>query len=227
VSNSNYYEILGIWRDASPGEIEMAAQALLSRYRDALEEGEPDAAERLRAVEDACGTLLNAEARQLYDRRLLAGEEEPAEKRASRVTDVSAMRSSSWQPYLCVLLSIPVVLSALAAIIVSLLRIENLTSPVAFGGTIALTLIPASIVAFPLGFAVLVVGARRADAVRRLRLLEKKGTAVDPVALARVRQRAKNYELNNAAIWATRISLAVIVILWVWFATIFRARGLY
>jgi hypothetical protein len=231
---SNYYEILGVWRDASSGEIELAAQALSRRCQDALEEGDPEAAERLRVVEEARAVLLNAETRQLYDRQLLSAPgpvrsvgESPALPRTPEMSPARVAGSSSWQPYLCVLLSVPVVLSALVVVIVSLLRFQNLTSSAAFGDTIALALIPSSLVAFPLGFAVLVAGSRRIDAVRRLRVLEKRGTAVDPVALARLREQAKNYELNNAAVWATRISLGVIVVLWIWFATIYRARGAY
>jgi hypothetical protein len=185
----------------------------------------------LQAVEEARSTLVDAELRRIYDAQLLAGA--PAARSVggfsppSPATAAASRSELSWQPYLCVILSVPVVLAAMVVAIVSLLRFESLTSSIMFGDQIAIVLIPASLVAFPLGFAVLIAGARRSDAVRRLRLLERKGVNVDPIALAKLKRQAEGYELTRWAIWATRISLGLMIGLWIWFGTIFRARGLY
>ena len=62
---SNYYEILGVWRDASSGEIEQAAQTANRRYQDALAFGDPHAEEWLQIVKQARETLLEPEARRV------------------------------------------------------------------------------------------------------------------------------------------------------------------
>src|SRR5919206_3217277 len=68
----DYYELLGVARDADEREIKKAFRRLARRLHPDVSE-EPDAEVRFREISEAYEVLSNAETRQLYDRYGHAG----------------------------------------------------------------------------------------------------------------------------------------------------------
>lgn len=68
----DYYELLGVGRDASDAEIKRAFRRLARELHPDVSDL-PDAGERFRALAEAYEVLSNPETRQLYDRHGLAG----------------------------------------------------------------------------------------------------------------------------------------------------------
>jgi len=63
----DYYAILVIPRDATPGEIKRAYRKLAKRYHPDVNNS-PDAAERFRELTEAYDTLVDPDRRRRYDR---------------------------------------------------------------------------------------------------------------------------------------------------------------
>src|SRR6266446_6250030 len=66
-TDRDYYELLGIGRDASEAEIKRAFRQLAREFHPDVSEA-PDAQERFREVVEAYEVLSNTETRNLYDR---------------------------------------------------------------------------------------------------------------------------------------------------------------
>jgi len=64
----NYYEQLGIPRDADEKQIRMAYRRLARKYHPDVNSGQAESAERFKEVNEANEVLSNAESRKLYDR---------------------------------------------------------------------------------------------------------------------------------------------------------------
>jgi DnaJ-class molecular chaperone len=64
----NYYDLLGVSRDADEKQIRMAYRRLARKYHPDVNSSQDDAAERFKEVNEANEVLSNAESRKLYDR---------------------------------------------------------------------------------------------------------------------------------------------------------------
>ena len=211
---SNYYEILGVWRDASPTDIDLAAETLFEHWRGQLALHDPLASDWLQIIEQSRSTLLDPEARAAYDQQLAT----PAEE-----TEVFAP-GFPWRAYLCALLTVPVILSAFVLVLAGIANSAFLTDTTEFGDALLTTMIVASAIAGPCGLIVLMIAARGREAERRLRILETK-TGVDPAALAQIEAASRLSEFTDVAVWVTWGAEAVIVAFWVWFVALLVGTG--
>ncbi|MGD0272302.1 MAG: hypothetical protein ABSB96_01000 [Gaiellaceae bacterium] len=212
---SNYYEILGVWRDASSSDIDLASQTLFEHWQAQLALRDPLASDWLQIIEQARSTLLDMDARLAYDRLLAAPVEE---------TPVFAP-GFPWRAYLCALLTVPVILAAFVLVLAGIANSAFLTNSTEFGDTLLTTMIVASAVAAPCGLIVLMIAARGREAERRLRVLETR-TGVDPAALAQIEAASRLSEFTDVAVWVTWGAEAVIVAFWVWFVVLLVAVGI-
>ena len=131
---SNYYEILGVWRDASPSDIELATQTLFEHWQAQLALHDPIASDWLQIIEQARTTLLDPEARVAYDRQLAAPVEEAP----------VFSPGFPWRAYLCALLAVPIVLAAFLLLLAGVANSSSLTDSTNFGDALLTTMIVAT-----------------------------------------------------------------------------------
>jgi DnaJ-class molecular chaperone len=67
-AKQDYYEILGIKRDAKPEEIKKAYRRLARKYHPDVNPGDKAAEERFKAMSEAHDVLSDPKKRQVYDR---------------------------------------------------------------------------------------------------------------------------------------------------------------
>src|SRR5262245_18136093 len=67
-SKRDYYEILGVERDAGDEELKRAYRELAKKHHPDRNGGDPDAASRFQEVDEAYKVLADPEKRQRYDR---------------------------------------------------------------------------------------------------------------------------------------------------------------
>ena len=67
MSNRDYYEILGVGRNASEDEIKAAFRKLARQYHPDVSK-EPDAEEKFKEINEAYGVLSDTDKRTRYDR---------------------------------------------------------------------------------------------------------------------------------------------------------------
>jgi len=72
----DYYAILGVEPDASPEEIRRAYRRLARQYHPDVNNGDPEAEERFKAISQAYQVLSDPQRRAAYDRGGLVGEED-------------------------------------------------------------------------------------------------------------------------------------------------------
>jgi len=204
---SNYYEILGVWRDASADDIDLAAGTLFEHWQAQLALHDPLAPDWLQIVEQARSTLLDPGARTAYDQQLAAPVEDE---------DESVFAPGfPWQAYLCALLAVPVVLAAFILVLGGIANSAFLTNTTDFKDALLTAMIVASAVAGPCALVVLTIAARGRQAQRRLSVLGTQGV-VDPAARAQIAAANRLSEFTDVAVWVTWGSVAVIVAFWVW-----------
>src|ERR1043165_9714050 len=67
-SKRDYYEVLGIAKNASPDEIKKAYRGLAMKYHPDRNPGDEDAAGQFKDATEAYAVLSDGEKRQIYDR---------------------------------------------------------------------------------------------------------------------------------------------------------------
>ncbi|OAB45488.1 DnaJ domain-containing protein [Paenibacillus glacialis] len=67
---TNYYQILGVGRDAQSAEIKQSYRQLAKRYHPDANQGSEAAAERFKQIHEAYEVLSKATSRQAYDEKL-------------------------------------------------------------------------------------------------------------------------------------------------------------
>src|SRR5689334_16716501 len=65
--NRDYYDVLGVKRDASEAEIKKAYRKLARKFHPDLNPGDKGAEEQFKVLQDAYDVLSNSENRKLYD----------------------------------------------------------------------------------------------------------------------------------------------------------------
>ncbi len=213
---SNYYEVLGVWRDASPSDIEMAAQTLSEHWQAALALHDPIAPDWLQIIEQARQTLLDPETRIAYDQKLVEPHERPVEIFSP---------GFPWKPYLAALLTVPILLSTFVLVLGAIANADLLTNATELGDSLLVTMIVVSAICFPAALVVLMLSAGVRDAARRLRILERK-EVVDPSAMAQVVGEARLSEYADVAVWVTWGSITVVVAMWLWFLALLIGVGI-
>jgi hypothetical protein len=206
---SNYYEILGVWRDASREDIEMASERLFEHWQAALALHDPIAPDWLEIVEHARNTLIDPEARAAYDRTL---EELPAQEEE----EIFAA-GFPWRPYLCALLAVPVILAAFLLVLAVIANNGSLGSADSFRSALLTTMIVSSGVAFGCGLLVLLIADRGRKERSRLHILAIEGEA-GPAELARLEATSRLSEFTDISVWVTWTAELVVIALWIWFA---------
>ncbi len=208
---SNYYEILGVWRDASEDDIDLAAQALADHWKGALALNDPMAGDWLQIIEQARVTLIDPTSREAYDQQLAASAEEEKEEGEAPVLSPGF----PWRPYICALLAVPVLLAAFVLVLGVIANHASLTDVSAFRDALLTTMLVTSAVAFSCGLVVLLIAARGRREQHRLRMLALEDE-VDPSTLAQIEVSGRLSEYTDAAVLVTWCAELVIVALWVW-----------
>jgi len=206
---SNYYEILGVWRDASEDDIDLAAQALEDHWRGALALNDPSATDWLQIIHQARKTLTDSETRAAYDRQLEAAVEE--EEEAEPVLSPGF----PWRPYLCAILAVPVLLAAFVLVLAVVANGDSLTSADAFRDALLTTMLVTSAVAFSCGLVVLLIATQGRREQHRLRMLQLEH-GEDPLLVAQIDAAGRLSEYTDVAVWVTWGSDLVVIGLWSW-----------
>ncbi|GEM_PF-1219895 len=208
---SNYYEILGVWRDASFDDIDLAAQAVADHWKGALALNDPRANDWLQIIEQARAALIDPKAREAYDQQLAASAEEEKEEEEGPVFSPGF----PWRPYICALLAVPVLLAAFVLVLAAIANNAFLTDVTEFRDALLTTMLVTSAVAFSCGLVVLLIAARGRREQHRLRMLALEDE-VDPSTLAEIEAADRLSEYTDAAVWVTWGAEVVVVAFWVW-----------
>jgi hypothetical protein len=206
---SNYYEILGVWRDSSEDDIDLAAQALSDHWKGAQSLNDPSAGDWLQIIEQARATLSDPATRAVYDRQLDA----PAEEEVDEEPVLSP--GFPWRPYTCAILAVAVLLAAFVLVLAMIANHANLTNLDSFRDALLTTLLVASAVALPIGLVVLLIAARGRRELHRLRMLQMEHED-DLVTRAQIDAVGVLSEYTDLAVWVTWGADIIVMAVWVW-----------
>jgi len=206
---SNYYEILGVWRDASEDDIDLAAQALADHWKGALALNDPLANDWLKIVEQARVALADPAIRETYDRQLDAAAEEEEEE------EPVLSPGFPWRPYTCAILAVPVLLAAFVLVLAVIANYANLTNLDAFRDSLLTTLLVTSAVILLGGLVVLLIAAQGRREQHRLRMLQLENES-DPVIRAELDAAGRLSEYTDVAVWVTWGTEVIVIALWIW-----------
>jgi len=208
---SNYYEILGVWRDASEDDIDLAALALSDHWKGQLALNDPSATDWLQIIHQARKTLIDPETREAYDRQLDAAAEEEREEEE----EVVFSPGFPWRPYTCAILAVPVLLAAFLLVLALIANHANLTDLDAFRDSLLTTLLVTSAVAFSCGLVVLLIAAQGRRKQHSLRMLQLEDES-NPVMRADLDALGRLSEYTDVAVWVTWGAVMIVIALWVW-----------
>ena len=206
---SNYYEILGVWRDASEDDIDLAAQALSDHWKGALTLNDPSATDWLQIIHQARKTLIDPETRAAYDRQLDAAAE------AEEEDEPVLSPGFPWRPYICAILAVPVLLAAFVLVLALVANRDSLTGASEFRDALLTTLLVASAVAFSCGLVVLLIAAQGRRELHRLRMLQLEQRD-DPLTLAQIDAVGRLSEYTDVAVWVTWGAVMIVIGVWIW-----------
>jgi len=206
---SNYYEILGVWRDSSEDDIDLAAQALSDHWKGAQSLNDPSAGDWLQIIEQARATLSDPATRAAYDRQLDA----PAEEEVEEEPVLSP--GFPWRPYTCAILAVAVLLAAFVLVLAMIANHANLTNLDSFRDALLTTLLVTSAVALPIGLVVLLIAARGRRELHRLRMLQLEH-GDDLVTRAQIDAAGVLSEYTDLAVWVTWGADVIVMAVWVW-----------
>ncbi|HEY4977262.1 MAG TPA: DnaJ domain-containing protein [Gaiellaceae bacterium] len=208
---SNYYEILGVWRDASEDDIDLAAQALDDHWRGQLALNDPSATDWLQIIHQARKTLIDPKTREAYDQQLDAAAEEEKEEEEEPVLSPGF----PWRPYTCALLAVPVLLAVFVLVLALIANHGNLTNLDAFKDSLLTTLLVTSAVALPLALVVLLIAASGRRKQHNLRLAQLDNES-DPVIRADLDALGRLSEYTDVAVWVTWGAVMIVIAAWIW-----------
>ncbi len=208
---SNYYEILGVWRDASEDDIDLAAQALDDHWRGQLALNDPSATDWLQIIHQARKTLIDPKTREAYDQQLDAAAEEEKEEEEEPVLSPGF----PWRPYTCALLAVPVLLAVFVLVLALIANHGNLTNLDAFKDSLLTTLLVTSAVALPLALVVLLIAASGRRKQHNLRLAQLDNES-DPVIRADLDALGRLSEYTDVAVWVTWGAVMIVIAVWIW-----------
>ena len=206
---SNYYEILGVWRDASEDDIDLAAQALSDHWKGALTLNDPSATDWLQIIHQARKTLIDPETRAAYDRQL------DAAAQAEDEDEPVLSPGFPWRPYICAILAVPVLLAAFVLVLALVANRDSLTGASEFRDALLTTLLVASAVAFSCGLVVLLIAAQGRRELHRLRMLQLEQRD-DPLTLAQIDAVGRLSEYTDVAVWVTWGAVMIVIGVWIW-----------
>ena len=206
---SNYYEILGVWRDSSEDDIDLAAQALSDHWKGAQSLNDPSAGDWLQIIEHARATLSDPATRAVYDRQLDASAEEEVEE------EPVLNPGFPWRPYTCAILAVAVLLAAFVLVLAMIANHANLTNLDSFRDALLTTLLVASAVALPIGLVVLLIAARGRRELHRLSMLQLEH-GDDLVTRAQIDAAGLLSEYTDLAVWVTWGADVIVMAVWVW-----------
>jgi hypothetical protein len=206
---SNYYEILGVWRDSPEDDIDLAAQALSDHWKGAQALNDPSANDWLQIIEQARATLIDPATRTAYDRQLDAAVEEEGEE------EPVLSPGFPWRPYTCAILAVAVLLAAFLLVLAMVANRANLTDLDAFRDSLLTTLWVASAVALPVGLVVLLIAAQGRRELHRLRMQQLEH-GEDLVTLAQIDAAGLLSEYTDVAVWVTWGADVIVMAVWVW-----------
>ena len=127
-----------------------------------------------------------------------------------------------WRPYLCALLSVPVLLATFILVLAAIANRGDLTNADSLRNALLTTMLVVSAAAFSCGLVVLVIANRGRKEQHRLRMLQLEGGA-DPALEGQLEAAGRLSEYTDVSVWVTWGAEVVVVAFWIWLAVLLVA----